>query len=158
MDYVYGYDEIVSKFVASLIPEVRELGFPATSRAIGIIDAKGHLVAGMVYHNWDPASGVIEMSGAALPGQQWLSRETLKRIYQYPFHDCGCQMVIMRVPADNQRLLRQLAAVNYSFITIPRLLGRNRDAVACLLTREAWEANKICRRLKHHLQPVKEAA
>jgi RimJ/RimL family protein N-acetyltransferase len=150
LDYVYGHDEAVARFVAALIPEVRNRGF-GNCKALGIIE-DGRLIAGLVYHNWDPDSGTIEMSGAALPGHQWLSRETIRRMYVYPFRDCGCQLVIMRVAADNERLLRQLAALNYSFIRIPRLLGRNRDAVVCLLTDEAWAANKFCRRFKHHLE------
>lgn len=155
--YVYDQDELVAGFVGSLIPEMQGRPF-GNSRTLGILDEQGRLVGGFVYHNWDPLSGVIEMSGAAIPGQQWLTRETVRRMYQYPFFDCGCQMVIMRVAADNERLLRQLAALNYSFIRIPRLLGRDRDAVVCLLTREAWEANKFCKRLKHHLRPIEEAA
>lgn len=162
LDYVYGYDDVVSRFVAQLIPACGERGLPPASKAFGVIDEQGRLIAGMVYHHYDPQSGVIEMSGAALPGYQWLSRETIKRMYQYPFLQIGCQMVIMRVAADDQRLLRQLAALNYSFIRIPRLLGRDRDAVICLLTREDWEANKFCKRLKHHLEdaqaPIEEAA
>ena len=151
IDYVYGHDDAVAKFVSSMIPELRSRGF-GKCRALGMIDEDGRLVAGMVYHNYDPESGVIEMSGAAIPGQQWLTRETLKRMYTYPFLQLGCQLVLMRVAADNQRLLRQLQALNYAFIRIPRLLGRDRDAVLCLLTREDWEAGKFCKRLKHHLE------
>jgi RimJ/RimL family protein N-acetyltransferase len=149
LDYVYHHDQIIAQFVASLIPECRVRGFGPNIKAMGIID-DGDLIAGMVYHHWDPDAGVIEMSGAAIPGKQWLSRETLRRMYVYPFRDCACQMVTMRVAADNERLLRQLAALNYSFIKIPRLLGRDRDAVCCLLTYEDWVGNKINRRFKHY--------
>lgn len=154
IDYVYGHDDIVAKFVSDQIPSMRRRGFGAC-RALGMIEDDGKLVAGLVYHNFDPESGVIEMSGAALPGHQWLTRETVRRMYQYPFLQCGCQLVLMRVAADNERLLRQLAALNYAFTTIPRLLGRDRDAVLCQLTREAWEANKFCKRFKHHLEEPK---
>lgn len=162
LDYVYGHDELVANFVAQLIPSCRARGFNASAlKAMGIIDQDGKLIAGMVYHNWDPEAGVLEMSGAALPGKQWLTRETIKRMYQYPFLQCGCQMIFMRVEAADERLLRQLAALNYSFIKIPRLGGRDRDIVLCLLTVENWATNKFCRRLKHHLDAapaLKEAA
>ena len=74
MDYVYGYENIVAKFVADLIPSVGARGF-GNCKTIGIIDG-GMLVAGLVYHNWDPDAGVIEISGAALPGEPWMTRET----------------------------------------------------------------------------------
>jgi hypothetical protein len=150
LDYVYGYDEIVSHFVAQLIPACRERGLPP-GKAFGVIDADGHLIAGIVYHSFDPDAGVIEMSGAALPGRLWLTRETIRRMYVYPFLEIGCQMVVNRVSATDRQQLRQLAAYNYAFITVPRMFGRDKDGVLCLLTREAWEANKFNRRLKHHV-------
>jgi len=160
LDYVYGHDQLVADFVAQLIPSCRGRGLPKDARAWGVIDENGRLVAGMAYHNFDPDAGTIEMSGAALPGVQWLTRETIRRMYVYPFLQLGCQMVLMRVDAEDTRLLRQLAALNYSFITIPRLLGRGKDSVLCLLTEEDWRASKFQKRFKHYLdaQPLEEAA
>jgi RimJ/RimL family protein N-acetyltransferase len=81
-------------------------------------------------------------------------------MYQYPFLQLGCQMVVNRIAADNERLLAQCARLNYSFIPIPRMLGRRRDGVLGQLTREAWEANKFNQRYQHHLDapPREEAA
>ena len=158
MDYVYGHDAIVAKFVADLIPSVRGRGFGKCA-TIGIVDG-GMLIAGLVYHNYDPDAEIIEISGAALPGEPWMTRETLKRMYQYPFFGCHCQMVINRVPAEDERQLRMLAVFGYSLIKVPRGLGRGKDLVLATLTREDWEANKFNRRLKHHLgvEPQQEAA
>jgi len=158
LDYVYGYDEIVGKFVADLIPHCRERGLPAASKTIGVIDGEGRLIAGLVYHGYQPEAGVIEISAAALPGKYWLTRETIRRMYQYPFLQCQCQMVVQRVAATDERQLRQLAAYNFAFIRIPRLLGRDQDAVLCLLTYEDWAANKFNKRYKHHLPQFEEAA
>ena len=156
LDYVYGHDLIVAHFTAQLIPQCQR-GFGDNIRAIGVIDAAGNLIAGIVYHNWDPEAGVIELSGAALPGVNWLTRETLKRMFQFPFLQCNCQMVVQRTPADDRRLLGILAAYGYDLVAVPRLFGRNRDGVICCLTREAWAGNKFNRRLKHHLE-AEEAA
>ena len=160
LDYVYGHDEIVAHFVAQLIPEMDGDGFAPASKAIGVIDENGKLIAGLVYHNWNKKAGVIEMSGAALPGRYWLTRETLKRIYQYPFLQMGCQMVLMRC-ADDNPVLRTLAALNYKFVRIERLLGRKKDAVICTLTFEDWSSNKLNQRYHHHIvdvDPIEEAA
>jgi RimJ/RimL family protein N-acetyltransferase len=157
LDYIYGHDQAIANFVATLIPHCRR-GFGPNCKAIGVIDVDGNLIAGMVYHNWDPDAALIEMSGASLPLKYWLTRETLARIYQYPFHQCGCQMVVMRVRADNEMLLGVLARLNYAFSKVPRLFGRDVDGVVCTLTREAWEDNHINARFKHHIEPLKEAA
>lgn len=158
LGYVYGHDGVVSSFVARLIPHCSR-GFGFNIKTIGIID-QGDLVAGIVFHNWDPEAGIIEISGAALPGEPWLSRETLRRMFQYPFHDCGCQMVVQRTPRDDEKLLGVLAKFGYAFVPVPRLFGRNRDGVICLLTYEDWAGNKFNRRFGHHLRPdlVREAA
>src|SRR5262245_26453048 len=126
MRYLVDHHDLVASFVARMIPHVGALGF-GRCRAIGVVNDDDELIPGLVYHHLDPATGIIEMSGAALPGHQWATRETLKLMYQYPFLQCGCQMVIMRVLLSDERLLRQLAALNYEFIKVPRLFGRGRD-------------------------------
>jgi RimJ/RimL family protein N-acetyltransferase len=159
LDYVFGHNAVVADFVAALIPHCRR-GFGPNIQTMGVIDrgGVGALLAGIVYHNWDPEAGIIEISGAALPGQPWLSRETLKRMYRYPFHHLNCQMVVQRTPADNERLLYVLARYGYTFVKIPRLFGRDRDGVVCCLTAEAWESNKFNQRLRHHERLLEEAA
>lgn len=151
---IYNHDRAVADFVAQRVPECDGRPFGAC-RSIGVVDGEGRLIAGLVYHNYDRQAGVIEMSGASLPGANWLTRDTLARMYQYPFLQLGCQMVLMRVAAENERLLRLLAAKGFSFIRIPRLRGPDKDAIVCLLTREAWANNKFCRRFAHHLaEPI----
>ena len=157
IDYVYGHDEVVAHFVAQLIPSCRERGLPKASKSIGVIEmdeqGEGQLIAGLVYHNWDPDAGTIEVSCAAIPGKRWLTRQTIRRIYEYPFEQLGCQMLYGRVDADNEQLLRQLAALNYSLIRIPRMLGRDRDGVLTLLTVEDWQANAFSRRDAKFIKP-----
>jgi len=157
IDYVYGHDQVVAQFVASMIPHCRR-GFGPNVKAIGVVEG-GLLLAGLVYHNWDPDAGVIEISGAALPGHFWLTRETIRHMYQYPFFVCGCQMVAQRTPADDERLLYALARYDYAFSKVPRLFGRDRDGVVCTLTREAWENNRFNKRFRHHIpEQLSEAA
>jgi len=156
--YVYDHHEAVGDFVAAMIPHVGARGFGSAARAIGVIDEAGRLIAGLVYHNYDPDAAIIEISGAAV-SKRWLTRGTIARMYQYPFVTCGCQMVYQRTPADNEYLLGMLASYDYSFVRIPRMFGRERDGVICTLTIEDWQNNRFNRRLQHHLpEPLKEAA
>ncbi len=155
IDYVYGYDELVAGFVAQLIPSCRTRGF-GNCKAIGVIN-NGVLTAGFVYHNYDPDAQVIQVSGAALPGARWCNRETLWRVFQYPFLQLDCQMIIQLVDADDERTLGQLARIGHAFKTIPRLFGRDKDGVLATLTSEDWDASKFNQRLRD-LPQLSEAA
>jgi hypothetical protein len=139
--YIFGHDDIIARFVADLIPECRLRGF-GKCRAIGVADAEGKLIGGVVYRNWCPEIGTIELSGAALPGTNWLSRRTLNVIYNYPFYEVGCQMVIQTTSIDNEQTLRINAALGMTLYRIARLGGRYRDGVVATLTVEDWEASR----------------
>jgi hypothetical protein len=157
LDYIYGHDQVVASFVAALIPTCHR-GFGPNAKAIGVIE-DGNLIAGLVYHNYDPDAEIIEISGAALPKKNWLTRGTIARMYQYPFLQVGCQMIVQRNSADDERLLGMLASYGYTFIHVPRMLGRDRDGVLCLLTYEDWIDNRFNRRFRHHIDaPLEEAA
>jgi hypothetical protein len=157
LQYVYGHDDTVAQFVAQLIPSCAERGF-GKCRAIGVVEG-GLLIAGLVYHHWNPDAGTIEISGAALPGHYWMTRETLKHMYGYPFIVCGCQMVINCVPADDERQLYMMSRFGYSLIPVPRMLGHDKDGVLGLLTIEDWQDNKFNRWLaREQKPPLSEAA
>ena len=159
LDYVFGQDKIVADFVASLIPECRERGF-GKCKAIGIVNEEGMLLGGLVYRNWCPEVGTIEISGAAVPGTNWLSRRTVNVMYDYPFYQCGCQMVIKTTMADNDIVLRIMAAVGFSLHYIKRLGGRDKDGVVGTLTVEDWEASpyNLKNRRSRSTEQQKEAA
>ena len=142
MTPVYGHDAEIGRFVGEHI-EGGQRGF-ANFKAIGFVNKAGELVAGMVYHNWSPEAGVIEMSGAATD-PRWLTRPNLIEIFDYPFRRIGCQMVIMRVSEDNKRLHRQLYAYGFKSHKIPRLRGRDKAEIIFTLTDDDWLSNKFMR-------------
>jgi hypothetical protein len=146
LTYLYGADKLIADFVAQMIPHCRR-GFGSDARSIGVMK-NGNLIAGLVYHNYDVDAGWIELSGAAID-KSWLTRETIARMYRYPFNQLGVQMLMQRTPIDDESLLRQLAAYDYTFIKIPRMFGRDRDGVLCLLTYEDWCDNRFNKRFKH---------
>ena len=140
LDYIFGHDKVVADFVAQCIPECRERGF-GNCTAIGVADETG-LLGGLVYRNWCPEVGTIEISGGALPGTNWLSRRTIQIMYDYPFYQVGCQMVIKTTMADNEIVLRIMAAIGFDLHYIKRLGGRDRDGVVGTLTVEDWEQSR----------------
>ena len=145
LHYVYGQDEIIADFVTRMIPHANGRGF-GKCKTIGVVNDDGHLIAGIVYHDYNPEAGVIMLAAAAIPKSRWLTRETIRRMYEYPFEQIGMQMIMQPTPADNEPLLRQLAALGFMFVSVPRMYGRERDGVLALLTREAWLTMKFIRR------------
>jgi len=154
---IIGHDDVIASFVASLIPECRARGF-GKCRAIGVADADGQLLGGVVYRNWCPEVGTIELSAAALPGTYWLSRRILQMIYDYPFYGCGCHMVIQTTMADNEKALLVKAKIGFTFYRIRHLGGPNRDGVLATLTVDDWENSKFNANRRRAAAQQKEAA
>jgi len=138
MKFLYKQDVLVSNFVCSLI-EGCERGI-GNCKSIGVTDGD-ELIAGVLYHNWNPEAGVIEMSCAA-SNPRWLQRNVLHRIFEYPFDEIGCQMVVMRVSHRNKHMKRIFRALDFNEYLIPRLRGRDEDEIIFTLTVEAWKTNK----------------
>jgi len=144
--YVYGQDELISRFVAALVPHVDDNGWQHAV-SMGVIDEEGKLIAGVVWYNYSRAFGHIEV-GAAATSPHWFTRETIRRLYGYPFDELGCQLVLHVTPAtDNDRVKRILAGLGCYFVEVPRLFGRARDGVVAGLTEEVWRNSKLGRRL-----------
>ncbi len=141
MTPLFGASEEVAEFVKSRIPGC-ERGF-GRCQAIGIVDNDGELIAGCVYHNWHPETGVIEMSSASVT-PRWVNKEILRLIFGYPF-DIGCQLIVLRTDEDNKRLHRQLYALGFRSHTIPRLRGRNKAEIIFTLTDDDWLTGKFTR-------------
>jgi len=103
------------------------------------------LAAGIIYHNYDEAAGVVEISGASwIKG--WLTRDVLRVMYSYPFIDCGCQAVVQRVPDEDKAQHRMLKAYGFERYRIPRLRGRDKAENVYILTDDAWLANSFNRK------------
>ena len=144
MKLLYGHGQTVVDFCSKLIEPV-DRGFgPCT--AFGVVDGGGRLVAGIVYHNWCPEAGVIELSAASTT-KRWLTRDVLRAIFNYPFDQLKCQMVVTRQPPEPDAIRRIWKACGATEHVIPRLRGRDQAEVIITLTDNAWASNRIARRI-----------
>ena len=160
LTYIYGQDQLVADFVArsklaSGFTEWQSGFSDKNLKAIGIANEDNELIAGLVYFNYHPEAGTIEVSIDAVPKQRWLTPTTLAIMFQYPFLDCKCQMLITKTSARSEHVQRMLASMNFSLIRIPRAGGRDEDGILALLTYEDWLDAKFCKRYGHHLRDVK---
>lgn len=156
LEYAYGHNDVVGQFVSDRIPSMYGRPFGRCT-AIGIVEGT-EMIAGLVYHNWRPEARVIEISAAALPGRNWMTRETIRQMYEYPFRELNCQMVYMHTSEHNERVLRILSALGHAFVRIPRLLGPDEDSIVCTLTIEQWAEHPTFRRLRYAPVQLSEAA
>jgi hypothetical protein len=136
---LYGHSADVAAFVARLIPGC-ERGFIAC-QAIGFLGSDGVLEAGVVYHNWNPESQVIELSAASLH-RKWVTRERLRAIFDYPF-SIGCRLAISRQSEHNTRARRIWCSLGSDEYVIPALRSPTEAEVICVLTKEKWHSSKF---------------
>lgn len=129
----------IGQFVASHIVGC-DRGFEKFN-SMGVID-KDRLIAGVIYHNWSPETGVIELS-AASTSPLWLTVPVLNAMFDYPFRQLGCQICILRVSERNQRMRRILDRFGFSSVRVPRLRGRDEAEIIFTLTDDAWNSNKF---------------
>jgi hypothetical protein len=124
--------------------------------AIAVLHEDKDLAAGLIYHNFDDAAGVVEISAAAwIKG--WLTRPVLKAMYDFPFFSLGCQAVAQRVSDDDTAQHRMLKAYGFERYRIPRLRGRDRAENIFVLTDDAWASNKFNKRYGNGLESTKVA-
>ena len=155
LEFVYGHDEEISRFIETFGRGQIAASSFGRCKTIGMIDSEGRLVAGVVYYNYDPRAEVIEFGVASITSR-WLNRTTYRRIFEYPFIECGCQMLLARVRADNEQLLSVMARANFNLTLVPRMYGRNEDGVLGTLTDDQWLDSSVARRLYRNVDKRKE--
>ena len=146
MRALFGHTAEVERFVGDLLGEPAGFG---NCQAIGFLSPTGLLEAGVVYHNWNPATEVIEISAASL-NRSWCTKARVRLIFGYPFEQIGCQLVIARISEKNDRALRIWRALGATEHRIPRLYGRDEAASIMTITSECWFEGRFSAQGVHH--------
>lgn len=141
MNVVFGQDKLVAEWVAGQLGYTNFEGFYCG--AIGVAEG-GQLVGGTCFHNWYPKDGVVEMTSASITSK-WLTRRMIRAIFNYAFGLLECQLVVMRVSANNSTMLNIGQRFGFNSYTIPRLRGRSEDEVIFTLTDDQWRDSKFKR-------------
>lgn len=113
-------------------------------RTMAVMDQSGTMVAGIVFHNWNPQTGVMEVSAAAT-SPKWATRGVLKEAFGYIFERSGCQMAVARTAESNARVRRLWKAFGAVEYIIPRMRGRDASEAILCVTDDAWQASKLSR-------------
>jgi len=102
-ELIAGADEYVVGWLIDRIPEAREGSFwPCTTIGVMVGD---HLVAGVVFHDWKPQFGTMELSMAA-DSPIWARRKIIKSLLRYPFEQMGANKLFTVTPHENEAALK----------------------------------------------------
>ena len=133
---------VVEKFIAVKIwGRLRNL---AGDTAAVFIDKNKNMAAAVMFQNYDPDAGVIELTGASVT-PRFLTRKTLHELYSYAFDQLGCQTVLQTARADDEHQAKLLPRYGFTRHDVPRLKGRNVDAALYVLHDDVWRANRFYR-------------
>lgn len=150
-----GHDAEVTHWVCERIPHLAvripyfELGqVLGDTRAFGVLDKAGTLIAGVVFHGYDPFVQAIEVSCAATD-PRWSTRDIVGGILRYPFEAAQCRRVTAVTPrrappgaTSPRKFLEGLGFVREGSI---RFGFGDQNAIVYGLLREEWEAGRFCR-------------
>lgn len=141
MRVVWGGEAMVSAFVANLARIPRGFG---PCRTASVVRSDGEMIAGVVFHNYQPEAGVIECSAAAIDAR-WASRSVVKQLMHYVFGKVECQMLVGRTAPENTRTRRLWKALGATEYEIPRLRGRHKSEVVMCIADDAWRNSSFAR-------------
>jgi RimJ/RimL family protein N-acetyltransferase len=159
MKLLFGSDLFVADWVAQRIPSAArrmhesELGQafgPAT--AIGVVDSRGELVGGLVYHAYDKWCRSIELSCAATTGR-WLTREIVCALLRYPFDQLSCVRVTCVTPRRATSVRRFLQHLGFKREGLVRRGFGNDDAIILGLLRNEWRRSRWVQPLAERKTP-----
>jgi hypothetical protein len=132
------WDDAAASWVAARIPGCGR-GFGAC-RALAVVDGEGRTVAGVVFHDWNPERGTVELSGASTD-RRWMTRAVLAEIFRYVF--AVARVAVARTSARNEPVRRLWRALGASEHLIPELWGPGEACAVHTLTRPQWQLSRL---------------
>jgi RimJ/RimL family protein N-acetyltransferase len=113
-----------------------------TDGTVMAVTEGGQIIGACLFHNWQPEDGVIELTSASI-SPRWLSRSVLRAMFGYAFDRLGCQLAVMRVSPENQRMCRIAERFGFKRYDIPRLRGRDKPEAIFILGDDEWRSGKF---------------
>jgi len=138
---VYGADANVHDFVRSTYGR-SDIEFQG-SATIGVSD-DGTLIAGVIFHDWQPSAGTIEMSIAARSAR-WMTRPVMAALAKYVIEGAKAQLVVMRTSESNTRACRIAEGLGFTAHRVPRLRGRDDAEMIYTMAAEDLAENPFMR-------------
>jgi RimJ/RimL family protein N-acetyltransferase len=97
--------------VNARIPALQGASFGPCS-AIGVAGVSGAPLAGVVFHDYQPAFATIQLSFAA-DSPRWATRGMVKQLLSYPFEQLAVRKVWAAVPHTHDRALKLIKGLGF---------------------------------------------
>lgn len=94
----------IQNWVAHAIPHVGPQGF-GPAQAMGVVSDREELQAGVVFHDYQPEYGTMQVSVAAST-PMWAKPDHIKAIMAYPFEQIGVYKLWSAIPHTNERAIK----------------------------------------------------
>ncbi len=141
IDVLYGHDDAVKGFVWQVYGR-QDIDFQG-AKTVGVVE-NGSLIAGVVFHDWQPDAATIEMSVAAI-SRRWLRPKVIQALARYAFEAAKAQLVVMRTSERNKPACRVAEALGFTAHRIPRLRGHDEAEIIYTFPVEAWAGSRFAR-------------
>jgi RimJ/RimL family protein N-acetyltransferase len=100
------------------------------------------LLGVVVFHEWLPQFGIIEISAAA-DDPRWLCKRTIREVMGICFSGHRCQQIVSRMAADNHRAIKIFDYLEFQKIRLPNLKGKGKDEFVMLFTDDQWAEHRL---------------
>jgi len=141
MKLLFGCSDLMAAWVRARIPFMDPDGF-GPCQAIGVVDGRGKIVGGVVFHNWSHHYRSIEMSASA-DSAKWLSRRIITGILSYPFEQLGVTRVSSVTRPEDDRTRHALEALGFTFEGTGRRVFGDADGVSYSLLNDEWQKGRF---------------
>jgi len=131
-------NERLARWCSQLLGEGGPIGPFST---MGVFE--GNVPIGViVFHDYRPAYGRIEISGAST-SPRWFPRRVILEVCQYIFDQLKCQVFVMRVTESNTHMVDIANRYGFSGHLIPDMRGRGEGEWVFLAKREDWALSRF---------------
>lgn len=133
---------VVGEWVSLRTSNNGELGFSGNFNAIAVVHSD-RLLAGFVYHDWNPLYQTIHMTLAS-DTPRWASRRVIEGLLRYPFEELKVQRITVTINENNAASLRLAEGVGFKReAVIERGAGQFGNIIVLRLFVEEWRAGKF---------------
>tara|TARA_Y100001973_G_C5203922_1_gene339935 strand:+ start:3665 stop:4093 length:429 start_codon:yes stop_codon:yes gene_type:complete len=127
---LYGHDAEVAEWVFENIPHLGNGDFGPCA-AIGVLSKKHEIVAGVVYHDYQPDYLTIQLSMASVT-PFWAKPDNIKGLLTYPFHQLGVNKIWTATPHESERVIKFNRHLGFTQeAVLAHHFGPKRHAVIC---------------------------
>ena len=116
--------------------------FDDNSVFLAVANETDGVIAGIVYHYYNPDHGTIEMSGFTTK-KHWLSRNILNKILEYPFNQLKLRLVFCRFSGNNRFIANIVERLGGTVHILPDMCGEGESQMFGILKRDNWYKSEL---------------